>query len=352
MNIVPISQIKIKDIIAVLKKGGLIIAPSDTVYGLLVDAKNETAVHKLIRFKNRPPGKPISVFVANWQMLKKTVAVNESQKKILDSLLPGPFTIVLPSKHTVSQKLESEIGTLGVRFPDFPFITEIVKDYGCPITATSANLSGRRPHYSAQSILQEFPKTKIELIDLLVDAGTLPRNKPSTIVDLGKSKVSFLRQGDIIFSDNHTFLSKSANQTGKIGQFIFNKFKYILKEKPLVFILQGELGSGKTVFVKGLAELFGINNIISPTYVVYYEYPLENNNTVLLHVDLYNIEDDEEFKHLGLTRYLKNGNVICIEWGEKSSAIFDELKKLGKIIFIKLEYQTKDTRKIYVNSGA
>ncbi len=352
MNIVPVSQIKIKDIAAVLKYGGLIICPTDTVYGLLVDATNEKAVDKLIRFKNRPPGKPISVFVADWQMLKKTVEVNRSQKKLLESLLPGPFTIVLPSKHSVSQKLESEKRTLGIRLPDYSFITEIVGDYGGPLTSTSANLSGRRPHYSSHSILQEFPKSKMELVDLVIDGGELPRNKPSTIIDLTTPRVKILRQGDIVFSEKHSFLSKSANQTGKIGQFIFNKFKYILKEKPLVFILRGDLGSGKTVFVKGLGELLGVNNIISPTYVIYYEYPLRKKNTVLLHVDLYNITEDEEYKHLGLTRYLIPGNIICIEWGEKSKAIFGELKKRGEIIFIQLEYQSKDTRKIYVNSGA
>ena len=70
---------------------------------------------------------------------------------------------------------------------------------------------------------------------------------------------------------------------------------------------------------------------------------------MLIHVDLYNVQEEEEFKHLGLEKYLKAGNIMCIEWGEKAGAILDSLKKKGKIVYIKMEYVNKKTRKIKVN---
>ena len=98
----------------VLARGGLVVFPSDTVYGLLVDATNENAVKKLIRFKNRPHGKAISVFIPDLNNLHQYVQVDHRQDKIIRTLLPGPFTVILKSKHQTSKLLESENGTLGV----------------------------------------------------------------------------------------------------------------------------------------------------------------------------------------------------------------------------------------------
>ena len=160
-----------KQIITVLKKGGLVVFPSDTVYGLLTDATNETAVKKLIQFKNRPWGKPISVFVDSFLRLEKLAEVDKKQLALLKNILPGPFTVILKSKKQVCNLLESEKQTLGLRFPHFSLVTDLVKAYGKPLTATSANLSGQSPHYSVESLLKTLPKQKKELLDLIVDMG-------------------------------------------------------------------------------------------------------------------------------------------------------------------------------------
>lgn len=350
MKIVPISEVKLEEIITLFKAGGLVISPSDTVYGLLADSSNETAIDKLIQFKSRPPGKPISVFVDSQAMLERTVFVNTRQQKTLKSLLPGPFTIILPSKKSVSRKLEAESGTLGVRLTGNSLINKLVNTLGRPITATSANLSGRSAHYNSQTLLAQFPKKKLDLIDLLIDGGELPRNKPSTILDLTAATVKVLRKGDIVTSSEQKFITDSPLQSMKSAQYIFRKYEGVLKEKPLVFILQGDLGVGKTVFVKGLAELFNINNIISPTFVVYYEYDLPGvHDGTLIHADLYNVIDDEEYKHLGLSRYLKPGNILCIEWGEKAKPIFEEMKSKAMIIFIKMRYLSQNKRELSIS---
>ena len=331
----------------VLQNGGLIIFPTDTVYGLLCDATNEQAVKKLIQFKNRPAGKAISVF-SNFNLVNQLVKISNQQITILKQFLPGPFTIVLPSKHNVNKLLESETGALGIRIPMYRYIEVLTNSFKKPITATSANLAGRSPHYSVESLLSELTGKQKELIDLVINAGTLPRNKPSTVVDLSKNDVRILRQGDIDFSNqSEKFLSKTVEETKNIAKKILNQ-NINNKNKPLIFIIEGEMGAGKTVFVKGIGEQFGINNIISPTYVIYYEYEIKKSKK-LIHIDLYNIEDRQEFKHLGLEKYLLPGNILCFEWGEKVGEIINILKGRGQLVYVQMKYVDEKTREIIVN---
>ncbi len=336
----------INNTITILKSSGLVIFPSDTVYGLLCDATNEQAVKKLIKFKNRPPGKAISIF-CNFNLVNQLVAINSQQSTIFKQILPGPFTIILPSKHRVNKLLESETGCLGIRIPAFKLINRLIEGFGKPLTATSANLSGQSPHYSINTLLNEIPNKKKDLIDLIVDAGTLARNKPSTVVDLTQFNLKILRQGDMdIPNKSKMFLSQSTEETKEIAnKVISNEVKNLAKSKlhkPLIFIIQGELGVGKTVFVKGLGESMGIKNIISPTFVIYYEY----GN--FYHFDLYRIEEKEEFRYLGIEKLLIPGNILCFEWGEKAKEIINLLKGKGKIIYIKIEYLKEKTRKIII----
>ena len=329
----------INNTITTLKSNGLVIFPSDTVYGLLCDAESSKAVQKLILFKNRPPGKAISVF-CDFKLINKLVKINKQQQEIIKEILPGPFTVILPSRHIVNKLLESEKECLGIRIPSFQMINRLIQEYGKPLTATSANLAGRSPHYSVSSLFSEISKKQADLIDLIVDAGTLPRNKPSTVVDLTLPSIKILRQGDVNFINrSKTFFSESAEETKDIA-------KKILKEslknnnKPLIFIIEGELGVGKTIFVKGIGQSLGINNIVSPTFVIYYEY--KN----FYHFDLYQIEDKEEFGYLEIEKLLIPGNILCFEWGEKAGEIINLLKKKGKIVYIRIEYINERERKI------
>lgn len=339
----------IKESISVLTKSGIIVAPTDTVYGLLADATNEEAVDMLIQFKARPPGKPISVFVSDFNMMKKIVDIKRIKTGLLHEFFPGPFTVILPSLHKTSLRLESERGTIGVRIPDYSFITTLVSSFGKPVTATSANISWKSPHYNSNTLIRQLSESKKNLIDLVVDGGTLPRNKPSTVIDLTEQRVRVVRKGDIVFRDEKTFLSESPAQTKKVAYHLARKILLKRSPKPIIIILQGDLGVGKTVFVKGIAQFFSIENIVSPTFVVSYEYEVHHPFiNVLVHVDLYNVDDQEEFNHLGLDAYLKAGTLMCFEWGEKTGEIIHELKEKGEIVYIKMKYISEKEREITV----
>lgn len=334
----------------VLARDGLVVVPSDTVYGLVADATSKLAVQKLIDFKKRPPGKAISVFVENLEEADRIVVINKNQRPILQNLLPGPFTVVLPSKHILVKELESERGTLGIRIPRFDFVNELVEAFGKPITATSANISGQSYHYSIPSFLDTLSNKKKELLDLIVDFGKLTKNKPSTVIDLAEGKLKILRQGDLTLKTIRKFISKTPEQTKKIARFLLNKYINCVEKRPLVFLIEGELGVGKTIFVKGLGEELGIKNIISPSFVIYYEYGVRNKKVdKLYHLDLYIIEESEEFGYLGVDKMLKPKTVVGVEWGEKIGVVYDLLRSKGKVIYIRMRYMTEKEREIVIS---
>ena len=171
----PVEKADIKKAAAVIKKGGLVVFPSDTVYILAVDPTNQKAVDKLLSFKNRWTGKAISIAVSDKKMAEEYVTLSPNAQNIYANLLPGPFTVVSAGKHQVTKGIEAENGTLGIRIPNNNNICDLVALVGGPVTATSANLSGRTANYSVASFLKPLSKRKRQMIDLIVDGGKLPK---------------------------------------------------------------------------------------------------------------------------------------------------------------------------------
>jgi len=359
-------QETIEETVMVLKNGGLVVFPSDTVYILAVDPTSETATKKLLAFKNRWTGKAISVAVLNKDMAKEYVELNENGESIYTNLLPGPFTIVSNGKAKVAKGIEAENGTLGIRIPDNKYIMEVVKMFGKPITATSANLSGRTPNYSIASFLRPLSNKKREMIDLIVDAGKLPRNKPSTVIDATEAELKILRRGDLITSSSQTLISKSEKETEKIAEFILSKSLSATKPtlpslekgglKPIIFALTGDLGCGKTVFSRKIGHLLGVKEkITSPTFVIYNEYKLDRRSSIVdrrenidkfLHFDLYRISADYELEEIKFFELFEN-SVTCIEWPENmGEENFERLKKENTVITIHFKYLDEKTREI------
>jgi len=364
----------------IILAGGLVIFPSDTVYILAVDPTNEKGVKKLLEFKNRWTGKAVSVAVSDQKMAEEYVVLNENSKNIYKNLLPGPFTIVSEGKHKVATGIEAENGTLGIRIPDNKYIHDLVDRLGKPVTATSANLSGRTPNYSVQSLLRPLSKKKKEMIDLIVDGGKLAKNKPSTVIDATESEIKILRRGDLITGKTTSLISKSEKETEKIAEFLLrrnppvDKSTSSLKEgrkslgqnKPLVFLLSGDLGCGKTVFSRKVGHLLGVKEkIVSPTYIIYNEYKIQNppvdkstsslkegrksleKNWKFLHMDLYKITSEKDLEEIKFLDLFEENTVSCIEWPEQMGENYlKKLREKTNVVSVNFEYVDEKTREI------
>lgn len=182
--------------VKVIKRGGVVVFPTDTAYGLGVDATSDAAVMHLYTLKGRDSAKPMHVVVDSMDTAEQYVEVHDVARKLAQAYLPGALTLVLKDKGRVSQNIIGEHGTLGIRIPDNTFALELAREAGVPITATSANKSGNPATYSIEEVRKSFGGN-FEKIAVVVDAGVLPQVAPSTLVDLTKEKPEILRDGPI-----------------------------------------------------------------------------------------------------------------------------------------------------------
>jgi len=304
-----------------LKAGQLVIFPTETTYGAGVDATNPEAVKKLLAYKARREGKPLSIAVTDIAMAEKYVEINDSARRSYQRFLPGPVTVISRGKGVVAPGVESEFGTLGIRIPAYPLVLEIVKVLGQPITSTSANGSGEKRPYSISDIFDNLSGKQKSLIDLVLDAGTLPQNPPSTVIDTTLSTPVTLRAGEIKLETENakliTLTSTSEQETKDIAKRLLLKNWDNLKNHGLVIGLDGALGSGKTIFTKGVAEFLQIQDIItSPTYIYLEEYGFERHEVTghLYHLDVWKIETEADFHQLEIQTLFGKKTVIVIEW--------------------------------------
>lgn len=187
------SDLDIQKVIETLKNGGIVLYPTDTVYGLGVDATNIDAIRKLYDLKGRSYSKPTHVIVSDLEMAGEYAEINDKARELAERFLPGPLTIILKAKDSVPSELIGGGETIGIRIPDNSFCLEFTKQYGRPITTPSANKSGEETLSLVSEISKQFDKK----IDFIVDQGKLGESKPSTIVDLSEGDIKIIREGAI-----------------------------------------------------------------------------------------------------------------------------------------------------------
>ncbi len=180
--------------IGIFRGGGIIAFPTETFYGLCVDPFNETAVKKLFILKGRPFESPVSIIIKDAGMLKKVAGeVTPLAGTLMKRFWPGPLTIVFKAKPKVPPLLTANTGKIAARVSSDPVCRRLVDILASPITATSANPSGKRPPATAKEVLDYFNGA----IDLLIDGGKLPGKKGSTIVDASGERIEVIREGEI-----------------------------------------------------------------------------------------------------------------------------------------------------------
>lgn len=179
-----------------IKRGSILVFPTDTVYGLICVANNKKSIEKIFKIKGRSKRKPISIFVKDLEMAEKYINIKKGEKRFLRQVWPGAVTVVVRSKKGKLNTISGKKNTIGVRIPDYKFIINLIKKINFPLAETSANISGKGSTTKIKEVIEQF-KNKRYKPDLVVDAGNLKRSKSSTVVDLTGSKIKVLRSGSV-----------------------------------------------------------------------------------------------------------------------------------------------------------
>ena len=173
----------------ILTEGGVIIYPTDTLYGFGVDATNGAAIEKINKIKSRSG--LMSVMAANINMALGWMDITKMQMELIEPYLGGTQTIIVPVKSkTASTKILGEGNSLGIRIPDNKFCNDLSFHFGKPIVSTSVNRTGEQSMNDPIQIESEFGSK----IDLLIDGGTLPKSKGSTIYKFIDNKIILIRK--------------------------------------------------------------------------------------------------------------------------------------------------------------
>ena len=189
---------KIAAAVAVLKEGGVIAYPTETFYGLGADAFNKAAVEKVFTIKGRGFDNPVSVIIDDESALNTLVTeIPEKARILMKRFWPGPLTIVFRAAPSVSARLTANTGKIGVRISSHPIAALLARELGAPLTATSANLSGRKEAVSAAGVKESLG----DLPDLIIDGGETPGRPGSTILDVTVFPFRILREGAIHIGD-------------------------------------------------------------------------------------------------------------------------------------------------------
>lgn len=199
MNVVKIDlkHVKRDDVVNAantLTQGGVLVYPTDTAYGLGVNAFSVDSIEKLYSIKGRAFTKPTHVVVKDWEMIKSICYTNSLALDIYKKYMPGAVTVILKKRRFISDQLTGHLNTLGVRIPNNLFTKKLSSLLDFPYTTPSANRSGEQAPYSFSDIKKVLD---INNVDLIINAGQLAHNPPSTIVDVSSGKVQILRQGTV-----------------------------------------------------------------------------------------------------------------------------------------------------------
>lgn len=250
----------------VIKRGGVVAFPTETVYGLGADAFNPIAVEKIFELKERPAFDPLIVHIYSIEQLNLVCKdLDERVIKLADKFWPGPLTIILPKSEKVPDIVTSGLKTVGVRIPNNPFALELIKLSNTPIAAPSANKFGRTSPTSANHVKKYFNK-----VDFILDGGNTTVGIESTIISLNEKGFDILRYGIITKEDIEKIIPYNKQETKQSNVFAPGMMKshyspikpfYILNEKVLGIINKSKCGliSYTGLYDEGFKEVINLS---------------------------------------------------------------------------------------------
>ena len=189
-----INENVLNEVSHILNNDGLIIFPTDTVYGIACNSFSDKAIKKLYLAKNRSFDKPIGVLTDSMSKINLVVEnISSAEKELIDKYFPGNLTIIFNKKKSVSDLLTSGNSTIGVRIPNNEIALSILKSYPYPLATTSVNLAGKKDGTRVSDFISDFK----DKVDIIIDGG-ITNEVPSTIVRVENDKLNIIRQGDFI----------------------------------------------------------------------------------------------------------------------------------------------------------
>lgn len=192
-----IDENELKNAIDVINNGGIVIFPTDTVYGIASNIDDEKAISKLFELKERNDNKPICVLTSSVNKIEKVAYIKNKELELITKYMPGALTIILDKKEDISNRLTSNLQTIGVRIPNNEIALNILKNIEKPLATTSANLSGNQPATKIEELVDEFNGK----VDIIIDGGITDLKQSSTIIKVENNEIKVLREGTIKILD-------------------------------------------------------------------------------------------------------------------------------------------------------
>jgi L-threonylcarbamoyladenylate synthase len=194
LNIFPANKANIKKAADIIKSGGLVAFPTETVYGLGADVFNPIAVSRIFETKKRPFFDPLIVHIASLSSIKEiTAEFGSIEQKLAEKFWPGPLTLVLPKRSIIPDIVTSGLSTVAVRMPANKLARELIRDAGTPIAAPSANLFGRISPTKAEHVFNQLGGN----VDMIIDGGQCEIGLESTIIRIVDGRPVLLRHGGL-----------------------------------------------------------------------------------------------------------------------------------------------------------
>lgn len=178
--------------VEVLREGGVVAFPTDTLYGLAVDPRRADAVQRLFALKGRDPRVAIPLVASSLEQAMRAASFTEREKRAAEAFWPGPLSIVAPANSCITPEALGGRGTVAIRVPAHEIARQLARAFDFPVSATSANRSGEAAADSADAVAAALPD-----VDLLVDGGRAPGGVPSTIIAFDNTRPILLREGAV-----------------------------------------------------------------------------------------------------------------------------------------------------------
>jgi len=250
----------IEEAAAVLKAGGLVALPTETIYGLGANALDGVAVAKIFAAKGRPSFNPLIVHVPDIESAALLVEMNETARAVMNKFWPGPLTIILPKRPgcAVSDLCSAGLPTLAVRVPAHPAALKLLKAAGVPVAAPSANKSGAISPTTPQHVLESLG----DAVDFILAAGASSVGLESTVLDLSGDKPLILRPGAITAEDLEPILGPVAYDLGDHGHDVKSPGQLLKHYAPSIPVRLNavDVAEGEALLAFGSLKFMGLKS--------------------------------------------------------------------------------------------